>query len=173
MFFWSSPGDFYYKETNASVIIKDDANNFFGSLGFASKDLRDPADVEGASVGKGLITNGENAKLTVNGMKIERQTNTFEIDGFSVSLNNTYNKNVAEGEEVLPITLTTKTDTDNMVDKIKQFVETYNGLIESLNSPNTQSTIVKPKTAVPNNHPIPDIILPRNENMKYIIVSGI
>ncbi|MFJ7699409.1 flagellar hook-associated protein 2 [Lysinibacillus fusiformis] len=115
-----------YQEASASVVIKSDDNNFFGSLGFATNDL---SDISGASVGKGLITNGENAKLTVNGMEIERQTNTFELDGFTITLNNTFN-----GAGAQPISLTVKTDTDNMVNKIKEFVETYNGLIESLNS---------------------------------------
>lgn len=125
----AKPGEITYFDTKASVVIKEDNNNFFGGLGFATQDLRNPEDREGPSVGKGLITNGENAKLTVNGMEIERQTNTFELDGFNVTLNNTFN-----GAGAQPISLTTKTDTDNMVDKIKKFVETYNGLIESLNS---------------------------------------
>ncbi|MER2105294.1 MAG: flagellar filament capping protein FliD [Solibacillus sp.] len=125
----ANPGDYTFTPVSASVVVKSDSNDFFGSLGFATKDLRDPANQEGASVGKGLITNGENAKLTVNGMEIERQTNTFEVDGFSVTLNNTFN-----GTGVQPISLTTKTDTDNMMEKIKGFVEAYNGLIESLNS---------------------------------------
>lgn len=125
----ANPGDYTFTPVSASVVVKSDSNDFFGSLGFATKDLRDPANQEGASVGKGLITNGENAKLTVNGMEIERQSNTFEVDGFSVTLNNTFN-----GSGAQPISLTTKTDTDNMVEKIKGFVEAYNTLIESLNS---------------------------------------
>ena len=124
----ANPGDYTFTSTTASVVVKA-GDSFFNQLGFATNDLRDPANQEGASVGKGLITNGENAKLTVNGMEIERQTNTFELDGFNVTLNNTFN-----GVGSQPISLTTKTDTDNMVDKIKKFVETYNGLIESLNS---------------------------------------
>lgn len=127
----TSPGDFITGNDveTASVVIKSDDKNFFGNLGFTTKELRDPANPNGASIGQALITNGENALLTVNGMEIERQTNTFEVDGFSVTLNNTFN-----GAGAQPITLTTKTDTDNMVNKIKEFVENYNGLIESLNS---------------------------------------
>ncbi|WP_107942134.1 flagellar hook-associated protein 2 [Metasolibacillus fluoroglycofenilyticus] len=121
--------EYTFADTSASVVIKSDANNFFDSLGFGTKELRDPADKEGPSVGKSLITNGENAKLTVNGMEIERQSNTFELDGFTITLNNTFN-----GAGSQPISLTAKTDTDNMVDKIKEFVETYNSLIDSLNS---------------------------------------
>lgn len=124
----ANPGDYTFTSTTASVVVKS-GDSFFNQLGFATNDLRDPANQEGPSVGKGLITNGENAILTVNGMEIERQTNTFEIDGFNVTLNNTFN-----GAGSQPISLTTKTDTDNMVDKIKGFVEAYNTLIDSLNS---------------------------------------
>lgn len=35
---------------------------------------------------------------------------------------------------VAPVTLTSSTDTDSMVDKIKEFVETYNGIVETINS---------------------------------------
>lgn len=100
---------------DASVYISSDSNGFFSKLGFGT----DP----------NLITNGENAKLTINGAEIERQSNTFEIDGMKLTLNNTYH--ASQGQ---PIQLTTKVDADNMVDKIKKFVETYNGLIDSLNS---------------------------------------
>lgn len=101
------------RQTTASVYVES-GSNFFTSLGFEN--------------GKSLITNGQNAKVTINGAEIERKSNTFNIDGFDITLNNTYNGDVGQ-----PIDLTTKVDTDNMVDKIKKFVETYNGLIESLN----------------------------------------
>ncbi|QDQ01389.1 flagellar hook-associated protein 2 [Lysinibacillus fusiformis] len=94
---------------NASVFVES-GGDFFGKLGFNDT--------------QALVANGQNAKLTINGAEIERQSNTFDIDGMEVTLNATY-----MGDQ--PITLTTKTDTDNMMDKIKQFVETYNGLVES------------------------------------------
>lgn len=97
-----------YTPVNASVIVEDGLD-FFKELGFENK---------------ALVHGGKNAQFTINGATIERQSNTFELDGFKVTLNDTYTGNQ-------PITLTTKTDADNMVDKIKKFVETYNGLIES------------------------------------------
>lgn len=124
----TAPGEFTFRDKSASVIIKNDSNNFFGNLGFATDDLRDVNNRD-VSVGKGLITNGKNAKLEVNGLEIERQSNTFEVDGFSVTLNNTF-----DSTNTQPITLTSKTDTDNMMDKIQKFVDTYNGLVESLTS---------------------------------------
>lgn len=96
-----------------SAFIKD-GQNVFKAFGLGLDD--DP----------NLLT-GQNAKFTVNGAEIERTTNTFEIEGFNVTLNNTYNGSGTEQ----PITLTSKVDADNMVDKIKKFVETYNGMIAS------------------------------------------
>lgn len=93
----------------ASLVVTK-GSEVFTALGFTNTDR--------------VITNGENAEFKVNGAIIERQSNTFELDGFKVTLNDTYTGNQ-------PITLTTKTDADNMVDKIKKFVETYNGLIDS------------------------------------------
>lgn len=98
---------------NASVLVED-GQDFFQSLGFNN--------------GQGLVTGGQNASITINGATIERTSNTFEVDGFNVSLNYT-TTNTGQ-----PITLTAKTDADNMVDKIKAFVETYNGLVDSLST---------------------------------------
>ncbi|MER1999485.1 MAG: flagellar filament capping protein FliD, partial [Lysinibacillus sp.] len=100
--------------SDASVYISE-GSDFFEGLGFTA--------------GEEIISNGQNAEITINGVKIERQSNTFEIEGMKLTLNNTYSS--VNGQ---PIDLTTKVDADNMVDKIKKFVETYNGLIDSMNA---------------------------------------
>lgn len=74
------------------------------------------------------LTLGNNAIFNVNGAEIERDSNSFEIEGMKITLNSTYNVN---GNQQ-PVTLKAKVDADNMVDKIKKFVETYNGLVDSL-----------------------------------------
>ncbi|KGR76466.1 flagellar filament capping protein FliD [Ureibacillus sinduriensis] len=43
------------------------------------------------------------------------------------------NSEISNATKVNPVTLTSSTDTDNMVDKIKKFVETYNGLVTTIN----------------------------------------
>lgn len=70
------------------------------------------------------VTAGQNAKLTIDGVVVERNTNTFEIDGITMELTSTSND---------PISLTTSRDTDKIVDSLKGFVEDYNKLIEELN----------------------------------------
>lgn len=72
-------------------------------------------------------TAGQNAILEVNGSEIERNTNTFELDGITMELTAT----TAAGDP--PINLTTSKDTDKIVEGLKSFVDDYNALIEELN----------------------------------------
>ena len=80
------------------------------------------------------ITEGKNAKLSVNGKTVERNTNSFEIEGITLELTDT-----SSG----PITLTTNKDTDKIVEGFKSFVEDYNKLIEQLNDRISESATYK------------------------------
>lgn len=73
------------------------------------------------------VTAGQNARLTVNGTVIERNSNTFELDGITMELTSEYH------DTGTPIRLTTSRDTDKIVDSLKSFVEDYNALVEELN----------------------------------------
>lgn len=73
------------------------------------------------------FTAGTNAILSVNGTTVERNTNTFELDGITMELTAT----TAAGDP--PISLTTSKDTDKIVEGLKGFVDDYNALIEELN----------------------------------------
>lgn len=66
-------------------------------------------------------TNGSNGKVTVNGMLIEQGSNTFDINGTSITVH-----------EVGSATVTTKIDTDSIVDSVKNFVEKYNDLLSTI-----------------------------------------
>lgn len=92
-------------------------------------------------------------QATVNGSKMTftRSTNTFDIDGMSITLNGTFNtvagaggddgvisseeaanpdaKLFAEGEAV---TFTSKTDSDTIIDAVKSMVEDYNAIMEEV-----------------------------------------
>lgn len=73
------------------------------------------------------VTAGQNARLTVDGTVIERNSNTFELDGITMELTSEYH------DTGTPIRLTTSRDTDKIVDSLKSFVEDYNALVEELN----------------------------------------
>ena len=88
-------------------------------------------------------------RATVNGttMTLTRSTNTFDMDGMSVTLNGTFNTSdkvkgdpisSAGADESLfdpngeAVTFTSKTDADTIIDAVKQMVEDYNAIMEEV-----------------------------------------
>ncbi|MFL8936242.1 flagellar hook-associated protein 2 [Rossellomorea oryzaecorticis] len=69
-------------------------------------------------------TAGTNAEFVYNGMKTERASNTFMINGFELTLKDTTDTSV---------TFTSKPDTDKILEKVVKFVDEYNKLIEKVN----------------------------------------
>ena len=67
--------------------------------------------------------NGQNAKLSIDSIAVERETNTFTIDGITYTLNNTTNTAVSFRVE---------RDIDTTLNKIVSFIDEYNSLIETL-----------------------------------------
>lgn len=74
------------------------------------------------------VTAGQNAILTVNGVQVERNTNSFMIDGVSLRLLKTSDQS---GES--DITIDTARNTDKILDAVTAFVNDYNKLIGDLN----------------------------------------
>lgn len=79
-----------------------------------------------------LADGGQNAKFTINGIDTERTSNTFSISGYSVTLKDTFDNTQA-------VTVTSTTNLDDMMTKIKDFVTTYNGLIKDLSDKTKES----------------------------------
>lgn len=81
---------------------------------------------------KDHYTAGQDAKFTatINGQKMEfsRSSNTFDLDGMSITLNGTFE--VKDGET--PVTFSSKTDTDKIIDVIKTMVEDYNAIVSEV-----------------------------------------
>jgi flagellar hook-associated protein 2 len=71
-----------------------------------------------------LADGGQNAKFTLNGLEMERQSNTFTINGIEYTL---------KAVTSTPVTVTSSTDVDGMIAKIEEFVNKYNELIGVLN----------------------------------------
>lgn len=70
-------------------------------------------------------TDGKNAKFIFNGLETERQSNTFQISGFEVTLKK------ASTED---ITFSSSPDTDKILASVVKFVEEYNKMIENFNT---------------------------------------
>ncbi|WP_022795110.1 flagellar filament capping protein FliD [Marinococcus halotolerans] len=69
----------------------------------------------------------QNAVFTMNGLETERAKNTFDVNGMSITLKETFTE--AEGA----VTLGSDTNTDGVMDTIKGFVEEYNKIVEDVN----------------------------------------
>ena len=98
-------------------------------------------DATGKEVG--TYTKGQDAifTATVNGkeMELKRASNTFDMDGMSVTLKGTFGEyETVDGKDVLkpgsaePVTFTTTSDSDAIVDAIKSFVEDYNEMVKEI-----------------------------------------
>lgn len=70
------------------------------------------------------VTDGSNAVVTINGVDVERSTNSFTVDGISINL-------LSETDTSSTITVTQ--DTDKIYDTVVKFIDDYNTLINSIN----------------------------------------
>ena len=88
---------------------------------FAAKVLNGEVDL-GVSSGATRIA-GQDAVITLNGATFESTSNTFEINGLTITAN-------METED--EFTITTSDDTDGIYDMIKDFLKEYNELINEM-----------------------------------------
>lgn len=81
-------------------------------------------------------TKGQDAifQVEVNGktktMNLARSTNAVEIDGMTLNFKGTFNTDPAKPGE--PVTFTSETDADTIVDAVKKMVEDYNKILDSV-----------------------------------------
>ena len=74
-------------------------------------------------VNKAHKIDGQDAEITLNGAVFKSSTNTFEINGLTITANK---------ESADPITLTTSQDTDGIYDMVKNFLKEYNAIINEM-----------------------------------------
>ncbi|MEC2071257.1 flagellar hook-associated protein 2 [Alkalihalophilus marmarensis] len=86
---------------------------------------------EGEPETRSNVQAAKNAVFTINGMATERQTNTFTIDGVTITL-----RGETVGNE--EVSLSVSTDTDKVFDTIKGFVDQYNELLDFVNGKLTE-----------------------------------
>lgn len=68
---------------------------------------------------------GQNAEITLNGAKFTSSSNTFEINGLTITAN---------AETTEEFTISTENDTEGIYDMIKNFFKEYNTLINEMDS---------------------------------------
>ena len=81
-------------------------------------------DFKTAEVERKEIVKGQNAKFTINGVEMEKNTNSFELDGLNIQL--------LEKTDTA-VTITTSRNTDQIYNGIVSFIEAYNSLLDKLN----------------------------------------
>jgi flagellar hook-associated protein 2 len=87
---------------------------FFENLGFGWTGNELTAD-----------TQGQDAIVKVNGYQMQKSSNTFTINGIEYTV---------KAETTSPVTISSTTDVDGILDSITQFVNKYNEIIEKINS---------------------------------------
>lgn len=112
------------KATGKGATLKAEFDNceLFEKLGF--KKLTDKDG--NTTTGNSWNFKGENAKYTYNGVDYESETNDIEINGIKLTLERDTNTN----EEV---NVKVKSDPEALVSFMKEFVDAYNTLLDSLN----------------------------------------
>lgn len=119
-----------FDELSGRIMVNDDKTGKTMEL-----KMTDEAGKEHKVAGGSSYTTGQDAVMdvTINGKNfanLTRSSNSVDIDGLTINLKGEFNvdgKNtVKEGETYEPITFTTATDSDKIVETIRQFVDDYN-----------------------------------------------
>lgn len=81
----------------------------------------------GGTTGKTLVAdqNGQDATVKVNGYEMKKSSNTFTINGIEYTAKAVTNSG--------PVSVSSSTDVDSILDSIVQFVNKYNEVIEKIN----------------------------------------
>lgn len=130
----------YNKTSGSANKIGLQANNdiskkLLNSLHLASYDAQNNTLGTEASFETGKMNPaaaGTNAKATIDGKTYESDTNKLNVANVIYNFNGVSAKN-ADGKYQAS-TISVSQDTDKIVDNVKKFVETYNTLIDSLNT---------------------------------------
>ena len=122
-----------YSQLSNQFVFTAKESGVSGSINFGTVDdvTGDPTDLAAALFGGTANEVGTDATInvTVNGqtMELTRSSNTFEIDGMSITVNGNFTADTTAGET--GVTFTSKSDTDAIVDVVKQMVEDYNAIL--------------------------------------------
>lgn len=122
-FYDSFSGKVSFTAKNSGAVKGGNGNEieFSGNYGFLKVDQNNTLAAE-----QSLGSNGANSEFTFNGLRTQRSSNTFQINGFEVNL-----KQVTETGET--VTFNSSPDTDKIFDSVVKYVDEYNKLIEDLN----------------------------------------
>lgn len=104
-----------------TISVGSESSDLFSKLGFDDKMSANPS-------GSISLGTGTNAVYVINGIEKSSKTNSFSELGYNITLNNTFT------DSGTPVSISSNTDTDKIVDQVKSFVKMYNDLIASFNT---------------------------------------
>ncbi len=124
-----------FDENSGQIMITDDKTG--KTVDFKMLNSQDQ-EYERPEFGASYVS-GQDAVMDVeiNGKRFEdltRSSNSFDIDGLTVNVKGEFKAEGKDGKDYEPITFTTTTDTDKIVDAIKSFVDDYNEMATELKS---------------------------------------
>ena len=128
-----------YDEQTGRIAVTDRNGNEMELTVSISSDMggtQDAENVESKFTG-GVYTAGQDAIMDVeiNGVRFEemtRSSNNFDIDGMNITVKDTFEAAGKDGEKYEPITFETVTDSDKIIDAIRDFVNDYNEMVTEL-----------------------------------------
>ena len=116
--------DKFLKTENGNVVASDDLKDEVTAQ--TEEKIREAQKIVSGSRAAETAENktiGKSAEITLNGVTYTSESNTFEVNGLTITV-------MAETND--DITLTTRQDTDGIYDKIKSFFKEYNALINEM-----------------------------------------
>ncbi|MCL2034618.1 MAG: flagellar filament capping protein FliD [Oscillospiraceae bacterium] len=121
-------GQISFSDKSGSIEIEDDGrflNQFFGIKADGDGITRFETQPQADNFNENR-TAGTNAEIVVDGRVIASASNTFNINGVSI----TAEAVSAAGDA--PIKISVKSDSNEVVDKLKSWIEDYNALVKTL-----------------------------------------
>ncbi|MDQ0214912.1 flagellar hook-associated protein 2 [Oikeobacillus pervagus] len=109
-------GDFNKKGDEILLNLADDSNSF----------LRDVLRFSEASV----TQVAKDAKFTINGLETNRHSNTFEMNGVTFTLKQTFDS--ITDTTISPVSISIHNDSEKVFENIKEFVKNYNEIIDKI-----------------------------------------
>lgn len=76
------------------------------------------------------VIDGQNAEFTINGLTTKRNSNTFDMNGVTITLKQTFESDSTSGQQ--PTTISVGNDSEQVLENIKEFVNQYNELIKEI-----------------------------------------
>ena len=113
-----------FDENNQRLFISAKKSGAANDFSITANDLDGSKAMEALGIGsKAKRILGQDAEITLNEATFKSATNTFQINGLTIT---------AQAETTEAFALTTQDDTDGIYDTIKNFIKEYNSLVNEM-----------------------------------------